>query len=129
MPAYQALFSELNQLFGPARIAEIDTALFTEGSRLSDLLPTRVAQLAPAIDALPPAIHDGIRAVIRSGVMRRLPITFAWAPGYDYRLSVWDVATTESSRGGLTILVETRYPDDPHPLHGTMAEAAAAARG
>jgi hypothetical protein len=128
MPLYQALLSELNERFGPDRIAGLDPATFSEGVRLSDLVSTTVPLLATALDALPPAIHDSIRAVIRSAVLRQLPITFAWAPGYDYRLSVWDVASSATSRGGLTVLIETRYPDDPHPLHGTMGDAAAAAR-
>ena len=54
-----------------------------------------------------------------------MPVTFAWAPGYDYRLSVWDVSSTATTKGGITLLVETRYPDDPHPISGTMKEASA----
>ncbi len=54
-----------------------------------------------------------------------MPVTIAWAPGYDYKLNVWDVSSTDDTLGGLTLLVETRYPDDAHPINGTMQEAAA----
>jgi hypothetical protein len=59
-------------------------------------------------------------SVIRSAVARSMPITFAWAPGYDYELSVWDVADTADTAGGITVLLRSRYPADPHPLEDPL---------
>ena len=37
------------------------------------------------------------------------PITFAWAPGYDFEVSIWDYDC------GLTVFVRGRYPSDRRP--------------
>jgi hypothetical protein len=125
MPALQVTFAELNARFGPDAIKELTPDLFAEGNRLSELLPDDLQPLGFALDSLPSGIHEAIRAILRDAVTREMPVTIAWAPGYDYKLNVWDVSSTDDTLGGITLLVETRYPDDPHPINGTMQEAAA----
>jgi hypothetical protein len=125
MPALQVTFSDLNGKFGPDGIKVLTPDLFSEGTRLSGLLPDELQPLGFALDALPSGIHEAIRAILRDAVTREMPVTIAWAPGYDYKLNVWDVSSTDDTLGGITMLVETRYPDDPHPINGTMQEAAA----
>lgn len=55
------------------------------------------------------------------------PITIAWAPGYDYELTVWESTGVQDSAGGLTILVKTRYPFDRHPAQRGVRNGGAAA--
>jgi len=128
MPALQVTFSELNVQLGPDAIKGLSPTLFAEGQMLSAALPEDLASLGFALDSLPSGIHEAIRAVLRDAVQREMPVTIAWAPGYDYKLNLWDVSSTDDTRGGVTILVETRYPDDGHPINGTMQQAAARRR-
>ena len=125
MPALQVTFAELNVQLGPEAIKGLDPDLFAEGVMLSAVLPDDLRPLGFALDALPSGIHEAVRAILRDAVQREMPVTVAWAPGYDYKLNVWDVSSTDDTLGGITLLVETRYPDDPHPINGTMQEAAA----
>ena len=125
MPALQVTFADLNVQLGPEAIKGIDADLFAEGMRLSEVLPEPLQPLGFALDSLPSGIHEAIRAILRDAVNREMPVTIAWAPGYDYKLNVWDVSSTDDTLGGITLLVETRYPDDPHPINGTMQDAAA----
>jgi len=75
---------------------------------------------------IPTPMQEAIRSVIYDALGTKPPtyITFAWAPGYDYELSIWQAPDTKTSRGGITVLIKSRYPDDQHPLknepaHGT----------
>ena len=123
MPAFQVMFEALNERLRHDRIGELDPAAFAEGQSLAGLLPEGAERLAFALDALPSALHEAIRAVLRDAVVRGMPVTLAWAPGYDYKLTLWDVADTTDTHGGITLLVETRYPADAHPIHGRMDAA------
>jgi hypothetical protein len=75
--------------------------------------------------ALPPTIHDTYKAVVHSALHGEPPtlITFAWAPGYDYELTQWYVPEPEPEMPGVTLLLRTRYPEDPHPTTGAQAVA------
>ena len=125
MPALQVTFAELNVQLGPEAIKGLDPNLFAEGVMLSAALPEDLQSLGFALDSLPSGIHEAVRAVLRDAVTREMPVTIAWAPGYDYKLNLWDVSSTDDTLGGITMLVETRYPDDGHPINGTMRDAAA----
>jgi hypothetical protein len=125
MPAMQTMLTDLNQRFGPEGIRAVPMELLARDDlRLSELatsLGTSGPGLVGYLDQLPPAIHASIVSVIRSAVARSMPITFAWAPGYEYELSVWDVADTKDTAGGITVLLRSRYPADTHPLDAAAA--------
>jgi hypothetical protein len=55
-----------------------------------------------------------VSAAIRSALRRtpRMPITFAWAPSYDYEITIWESAGIEGSPGEMTIMFRSRYPGD-----------------
>ena len=121
MPAMQTMVTRLNQLSTPEVLSTLSPSLFEEGTRLSEAaqeLGLDDLGLAGYLDDLPIGIHEGIRAVIHSALTRdeRQPMTFAWAPGYDYELSVWDISATPETPGGITVLLRSRYPGDTHPL-------------
>ena len=121
MPFLQTVLTKLNALSAPDLINEIDPELFAPGTRLHeavDVLGDVPRGYAEYLQTLPPAISEACRAVIFSALTRepRQPITFAWAPGYDFELQLWDVSDTDQSPGGITLLLKSRYPSDPHPL-------------
>jgi hypothetical protein len=121
----------LNERFGPENIGNRDlnpAEAFAEGVRLADLVEDekwvnrRFA--VDFINSMPRAIHEAIRAVIRTNLLRDhpLPITFAWQPGYDWELTVNDVASTDETAGGITVILRSRYPSDTHPLARAEAD-------
>ncbi len=70
------------------------------------------------IDGWPTALQAAVKAIIWENFSRKkpVPITFAWQPAYDYSITVHDVSDTSKTRGGITIVLTSRYPDDAHPL-------------
>jgi hypothetical protein len=124
MPALQTMLSELNKLSLPDQ-DQIDSGLFQPGKTLSDAvraLHLDSEDLAGYLDHLPIGLQEALRALILSALTRETgqqPITFAWVPSYDYNLQLWDVSNTDQTPGGITVVLGSRYPGDPHPLAGT----------
>jgi hypothetical protein len=115
----------MNVAFGAANIGELDPAPFAPGGdagRLSEALRAAGVDLDDAtaayVEGWPTALKAAVQAAIFENLSRdgRVPITFAWAPGYDYEVSIWDVRDASETVGGMTILFKSRYPDDPHPM-------------
>jgi hypothetical protein len=78
-------------------------------------LPEAVARF---IDSWPSGLQAAVRAVVHHNFTRdaTVPITFAWKPGYDYAVEIFDVHDTKTSTGGITVILTSRYPADAHPL-------------
>jgi hypothetical protein len=85
--------------------------LFNNGSRSTTLVPRATDELARSACRR----RSGRSSAMRCRPLRR-PKLPSWAPGYDYELSVWQAPDTRTSRGGITVLIKSRYPDDKHPL-------------
>jgi hypothetical protein len=70
---------------------------------------------------MPPSFQEVFRSIVYHSLSTEppTPITFAWAPGYDYELSLWQSPDTPPTKGGITLLMKSRYPSDPHPADGT----------
>ena len=66
----------------------------------------------------PGGISEALRATIHYALGTTPPtlITFAWAPSYDYEIDIWQAPDTETTKGGITVLFKSRYPDDVHPI-------------
>jgi hypothetical protein len=114
MPMMQTMVSSLNTTFRVENLGEINPELFEKGVPLSDAarrLGLDDMGLAEWLDKIPAALHDGIRGAILSALTRDVPhpVTFAWAPSYDYELSMWDVSAGPRTPGGVTILLKTPY--------------------
>ncbi len=115
MPMIRDKLSVLNARFAPGRIEELlgqlerfapgkplDAGLlFEEGTPLFRMGRAYLAEM-------PKAIQESINAVIRSALETTPPtnVTFAWAPAYDWELTVWSAAC------GITVLIKSRYADD-----------------
>jgi hypothetical protein len=126
MPMFEAYVAELNQQFGKDRIAAFARDRrdhFAPGRSfdLSFLMPADSPLHDPwskYVGQAPGAFLEALRGVVHYAVSHDppIPVTFAWAPGYDFELSLWQAADTRTTRGGITVLVKSRYPDDPHPV-------------
>jgi len=128
MPLMQTALSSMNASFGAGSIADlgpdvVDAFQPTPDTSLAEAL-RRVPGLDMSdavfnyVDGWPTALQRAVQAVIWENFTRgaAVPITFAWSPGYDYSLTVFDVRDTRETRGGITVLLTSRYPDDAHPL-------------
>jgi hypothetical protein len=124
---FEAYVAELNRQFGKDQIAAFahdrrDHFAPGRSFDLSFLMPSD-SPLQPAwqkyLGQAPGAFLEALRGVVHYAVSHDppIPVTFAWAPGYDFELSLWQAADTATTRGGITVLVKSRYPDDPHPMH------------
>jgi hypothetical protein len=125
MPGLQTVLSKLNTAFGRENIKEMvkHRDKFEPGKPLAaGIVVTRRAALfefyASFINSMPKSMQEALLAIIRHalGTSPPTPITFSWAPAYDYELTVWHAPDTRNTRGGITVLLKSRYPDDKHPL-------------
>jgi hypothetical protein len=128
MPLMQTATSSMNAAFAPEAVAALagdGAELFhpDSGASLSEALDRiPLTNLSGAvrefIDSWPTALQAAVKATIHHNLTReaRVPITFAWQPGYDFSVTIHDVTDTAKSHGGITVLLTSRYPDDVHPL-------------
>ena len=131
MPAFQTFLHALNQLTARDEIHKLNRDNWGPDAKISDRIRENLPEVkldgiaeefllyrevGDFVDSLPPSIHDCLREIVRGGIERKQGITFAWRPGYDYKLEVTESYDSETTYGGITVIIETRYPDDKHPL-------------
>ncbi len=124
MPVMQTMLNELNRKFGKDDIGALaaERDKYAPGRQLVGALVAGGTPLEPAFKAylaqLPGAIHETLRGVIHHALSTSPPtqITFAWAPAYDYEITIWQAPDTAQTKGGITVLIKSRYPDVKHPL-------------
>lgn len=128
MPAFQSMLAELNVHMGKdkiqalaARKDEFHPDKETDYTFLMGDNPRLVAAWQEHLKGMPPAIRYGLRAIIHQALSTSPPtqVTFAWTPGYDFEMTVTQAPDTKSTKGGITVLVKSRYPADTHPLDAT----------
>ena len=118
MPFFQAMASRANATLTKQGLRGKDPDLFGEGrSLVADLRELRIVETdeeAAYVDAFPSGLREAVRALLRSNLTSGEPldVTFSWAPGYDDEVTLWQVANSDRSGGGITIFVRSRYPDD-----------------
>jgi hypothetical protein len=125
MPHLQTILGTLNTAFARENIQSLaeQRDAFREGQQLGAgiVINPKMALHSDWVGYLhqiPVGIQEAIRSVIHHALSTKPPtqVTFAWAPGYDYEVTVWQAPDTRTSRGGITVLVKSRYPNDKHPL-------------
>jgi len=128
MPIMQTVLSKLNENLGRDNIrsfAKDSSGDFEHGKPLHEALAKAGAGDGPLrepfkayLSKMPAGISEALRATIHHALNTTPPtmITFAWAPAYDYELHVWQSPDTETTKGGITVMFKSRYPDHPHPL-------------
>jgi hypothetical protein len=130
MPGLQTILGQLNTAFGRDGIKKLaeKREMYAPGKSIASglIVQTDMALHEPWVGYLkhiPESMQEALRATIYQALSTKPPtqITFAWAPGYDYELTMWHAPDTRLTRGGITVLLKSRYPDDKHPLHGEPA--------
>lgn len=124
MPVMQTMLHELNYKFGRDQIQATAGRkdMYAPGEQIVGALIAGDTPLAPAFKdyfaQMPGAIHETLRSVIHHALSTTPPthVSFAWAPGYDWEITVWQAPDTRTTKGGITLLIKSRYPDDKHPL-------------
>jgi len=117
VPLFQAMAERANTAFNRRSIGHVDFAKFKSYGFTDFAAGLGVAETEAErafLDTFPPAIQAAVKAVVISALERepRLPVTFAWAPGYDFELLVSESKSMKHSIGGITIFLRTRYPGE-----------------
>ena len=114
-----------NEVFSPDKVGVVVKGHFAQGQDL--VLAAQAYGIAKpptqnddtlVLRKLPLSMQETIRAVIYANLDRpageqRYSIQFAWAPGSDYELTIWETPAdpkTAGSVGGITILLKTTVP-------------------
>lgn len=129
MPAAQTMLPRVNALATPPMIGEVDPDLFAPGTDLVEALAelevvggTDPEVFHEYLASIPAGMQESLRALVYHNLTQReggpIGMTFAWAPAYDWELRIWEAAGTPDSRGGITVLLCSRYPRDPVPADG-----------
>lgn len=125
MPVFHEITGRLNERFRRGEIDEMSIEPFLGDESLADIAsgqgivgdPESISYVI--LDSIPQGMQAALKALIAQNLSRepgdRWEMTFAWAPGYDYQLSLWEAPSTVVSRAGITVMLQTRYPADPHP--------------
>jgi hypothetical protein len=143
VPMMQTILADLNHAFSAERIAQsaarrdsvapgaaLAAALAPLGVGATAAAPLRRA-LADYVEALPKSFQEALRGIVHFALSTdpATPVTFAWAPGYDFELTLWHAPDTRATRGGITVLLKSRYPSDAHPVPTATPKRAARRKG
>jgi len=119
MPVMQRMAVRFNQTFGESESYGDD---FAPGSSLVESMQTLGVVESEAEAgfwrAIPGGMQEAMRSLLHHNGQREggpVSVTIAWLPAYDYELTVIEAPGTPVSKGGITILLRTRYPLDRHP--------------
>jgi hypothetical protein len=132
VPFMETMMSQINQLTTAEGIQNFNPDNWASGQKISDRIrnnlpaefeidPEQVEVWASLLDEMPVAIHDVLREVIRGAIPRGKGITMLWRPGYDWKIEVTESPDTASSAGRIGVVLESRYPADPHPVQQSSA--------
>ena len=133
MPMMQTTLAGMNAAFSETGLPSTvkNKAAFAPGEPLHEALADHGAtpgtvlhrKLKSHLASLPGAVSETLRATIHHALSTTPPthVTFGWAPGYDHEVTVWQAPDTKDTKGGITVLVKSRYPDDKHPLNKPAA--------
>jgi hypothetical protein len=118
MPVFHAMARRANTTLTAEGLAGVDSALFAEGRSLVEALQELGVivndEEASYIAAFPSGLQEAVRALVHDNIASGAPLdmTFAWAPGYEDELSLWQVADGDHTTGGITVFIRSRFPED-----------------
>ncbi len=115
MPFMQATVDEANTRFNRSNIKGVNLApLEAPGATLAAAVGgvglAVSAQAQAYLDTWPMGLQRAIVAAVAGAVRQSLPVTFAWAPAAHFQVSIWEVASTPASTGGMTVFLGSPYP-------------------
>ena len=134
MPIFQMMMEKLNRLTTAEKIALYKEQFGNKPIPVREFIAkfAKGPEQARFASSLPPGFLAALTGVLVENMERKKPlsITWAWKPAYDYELTIWECEDTAISAGGITILLGTRYPLDPHPVDiGKSPRGLGAAKG
>jgi hypothetical protein len=115
---FRSFVNHLNRQFDAEQIGETarSAAAFAPGKALDASFVVKKGTTAHKLvqaylNKIPHHLRESIRGSIHGALTSKpaKPITFAWAPGYDFEVNIWDYGC------GMTVLVRGRYPADRTP--------------
>ena len=124
MPGLQTIVSELNNAFSRHNINKLvpHRDLFAPNKPLGSagIIVQKGSEnyklWQQYLGNIPPSIRKTIQQVIYHALDPKspTPINWAWAPGYDYEVTLWDVPdnAVTNTPGGITILIKSSYPKE-----------------
>jgi len=120
MPQLQTILGQLNQTFGTddgLKRLVANKERFNPDAKLGSGLildpnSPLASQYQAYLDNIPGSIAMTLKTVMRYALDQNPPthVTFAWAPAYDYEITVWEVPDNTKTRGGITVLIKSPYP-------------------
>jgi hypothetical protein len=138
MSGLQTVLANLNIAFSRENIGQIAArreafapgkplaagVVIREGTRLHELWVEYLGRI-------PASFQEAFRSVVYHALSTEppTPIVFAWAPGYDYEFTMWYAPDTPPTKGGITILLKSRYPTDEHPAMKSAPSRKSSKRG
>jgi hypothetical protein len=116
MPAMQLLCERANALFNRENVDKVSLESVAPGTSLK-VAAERLGILGSKpegtyLDSWPAGLQEAVVGAVRSAITRRqrLPVTFSWAPAYDYEVQIWEAHGAKGSRAAMTILLRSPYP-------------------
>ena len=118
MPMFRVLLDHLDRKFNSDHIKETaeQAGVFAPGKPLDAGFLVKAdtphfKTFQGYLDKLPGSIRETLRGVMYYSLTSKpaVPINFAWAPAYDFEVTVWEFGC------GITVLLKTRYPADQTP--------------
>ncbi len=115
--------AEKREAFAPGKPLAAGVVI-REGTRLHELWVEYLGRI-------PASFQEVFRSVVYHALSTEppTPIVFAWAPGYDYEFTMWYAPDTPPTKGGITILLKSRYPTDEHPATKSAPSPKSSKRG
>ena len=115
MPKIVRIAEWANVIFNRENIYSLNPEALAPGKTLIEAMETLGLSLTSDemeyVSSVPAAQQEAILAALHSAVNRerRLPVTMAWAPGYDFELTVWEAAGTDDHAGAMTVLLRSPH--------------------
>src|SRR5512143_1955370 len=125
MPYMQAYVEKANAALNSNSIKSFNPGVLMPGAVAPNMILSAALQsigvditrdATTYLDSWPSGLQEMVRAAVYSAVMQQLPVTFAWMPGYDFKVTATVAPGIPGSIGGMTILLESKYPS---PSTGT----------
>ena len=117
------VLGELNAAFGGQHpsVGAVQGHAFAPGTSLGKSLASVLGGSQPQLNAMleayvatmPGGFQESLRAIIHYALTStpQVMLTFAWAPAYDFELTIWEIVEPPPAQSGITILLRGRYPD------------------
>jgi hypothetical protein len=123
MPGVQTIVNRLNtafttnigtlagrrEAFAPGK--PLTSEIFIEAGIVVDRERELINLFGDFIERVPGGFLEVFRSIVYYALSTSPPtqINFAWAPAFDFEITIWQVHDTAKTRGGITVLVKSSY--------------------